>query len=423
MTSLRRRFFTLGTGFCAAAWALAILPVDAVADPAQCLAEAGLTRIVRVRAPDGSSVYARIVSDEDGVPTTVSPVMDAFAPLSDVFDRASDPDVGDSEVWSIEADERSARICSPVQLSQARIDQETHVVVAVGLNYAAHAEEAGGGDVFLFPKPVEPSSPYAIVAPPAAVTLLDYEVELAYVLLSDIDLANLPKRDVFLDRTAFFVANDITDREAIITHAGYSGLGDGFVEAKGQPSFLPTGPWLVRGSDLFAALDACGADGLGIRLDVDEGDGFVNRQNATTAKMIIGPLALLDRIANQIETDGLRTLMPVTRENGIRHYPFAIRASEDSPPILPAGSLVLTGTPEGVAMNVPNIPGLVARALLRLRAPLEQLRQEELARAAEAAPGGYLAAGDRVRASIDGLGTQEFRIAGAGSPVPRDPCE
>ena len=87
-------------------------------------------------------------------------------------------------------------------------------------------------------------------------------------------------------------------------------------------------------------------------------------------------------------------------------------------PRLPAGSLLLTGTPAGVALATPDPLGLVARGALRLRSPFEQFRQEELARAAAREPGGYLAPGDRVRARIAGLGTQIIRIAEPGAPVP-----
>ena len=46
---------------------------------------------------------------------------------------------------------------------------------------------------------------------------------------------------------------------------------------------------------------------------------------------------------------------------------------------------------------------------------LEQFRQEELERVASGEAGGYLAVGDRVRARIDGLGAQIFRIVDATS--------
>lgn len=409
--------------FVVAATPLAVWPVAADADVAGCLDAAALPRVARVRAPDGGSVYARVWEHEDGIPTGVSPIADADVPLREVFDRAASlPPSPPDEIWRIAEDE-GARICSPVRLPQAAIDAETHVVVAAGLNYAAHAEEAGGGEVFLFPKPVEPSAPYGVVAPPAGVTLLDYEVELAYVLLVDIDLSQRPSRETFLASTAFFVANDITDREAIIRHIGFSPPGSGFVEAKGQPGFMPAGPWMVRGSELFEALARCGETGLGIHLEVDEGDGFATRQAATTALMIVKPLELIEQIAQQIETAGLRTDMPVERPDGTRFYPFAVEREPGRGPVLPAGSLVVTGTPAGVAMQAPGVGGLVLRGLVHLRGPIEQLRQEEIARAEADAPGGYLAPGDRVRAGIDGLGTQILRIEAPGSPLPRDACD
>ena len=71
---------------------------------------------------------------------------------------------------------------------------------------------------------------------------------------------------------------------------------------------------------------------------------------------------------------------------------------------------------------MPNRLGLLGRSLIRLRNPLDQLMREQLALAESGEPGGYLAAGDRVRASIDGLGTQIFEVGEAGSPVPADPC-
>jgi hypothetical protein len=118
------------------------------------------------------------------------------------------------------------------------------VVVAAGLNYSGHAEEAGGGDVFVFPKPVEPTGPYSTVSAPTGVTLLDYEVELAFVLLADVSLAALPTWETLLDQSAFFVANDVTDREAIIRNATFTGPGTGSSRRKGNRDSCPR----VRGS-------------------------------------------------------------------------------------------------------------------------------------------------------------------------------
>ena len=97
-----------------------------------------------------------------------------------------------------------------------------------------------------------------------------------------------------------------------------------------------------------------------------------------------------------------------------RYYPIAV-AGPNGRLTLPAGSIVLTGTPDGVALKAPDPLGALARGALNLRGPFEQFRQEELERVASGEAGGYLAVGDRVRARIDGLGAQIFRIVDATS--------
>jgi 2-keto-4-pentenoate hydratase/2-oxohepta-3-ene-1,7-dioic acid hydratase in catechol pathway len=176
---------------------------------------------------------------------------------------------------------------------------------------------------------------------------------------------------------------------------------------------------MVRGTELFAALDACGADGLGLELAVDEGDGFETRQKSTTAAMILDAHSLLVRIAAEVEQVGRETPMPILRDGKPRHYPLAVGAEA---PRLPVGSVILTGTPEGVALQAPSPLGVTLRGILRLRSPFAQALAEERARAAAAVPGGYLEPGDRIRASIDGLGAQIVRVVGADARLPQDPC-
>ncbi|MBW2241601.1 MAG: fumarylacetoacetate hydrolase family protein [Deltaproteobacteria bacterium] len=375
----------------------------------ECLDATNLSRIARVLDPQGRIVYARVTQHEGGHVTRASTLAVASTPLAEVFDRATQP--GGREF--VVSDEQ---VCAVVELPEADIDAETRVIVSTGLNYAAHAEEAGGGDVFLFPKPAAPTRPYARVHAPAGVTLLDYEVELAFVLLEDIDPFDPPSLEVLLEKSAFFLSNDVSDREAIIRNAALSGPGTGFVEAKGQPGFMPAGPWMVRGSDLFAAVRACGADGLGLHLWVgDEGEP---RQDASTARMILQPDELVARIGTWISEHGRRTPMPFMREQQEYFYPFAVG---DQAPKLTAGSIVQTGTPEGVAIHAPNPIGVALRGLLHLRGPFEQFLVEEKARVAN---GGtrYLAPGDIVRTKIDGLGTQLFEIGEPGERAGSHAC-
>lgn len=375
-----------------------------------CLAAKELLRIARVLDPSGELVYARVVAEQNGHVTKASRIAGAATPLAEVFAAAPS---ATGPVFDV-TDER---VCAAVDLSEAAIDAETHVIVSTGLNYAAHAEEAGGGDVFLFPKPAAPTRPYAPVHAPAGVTLLDYEIELAFVLLSEIDPMTPPSRGELLAKTAFFLSNDVSDREPIVREASLSGTSTGFSEGKGQPGFFPSGPWLVRGSDLFAAVAACGGTGLGLQLHV--GDETEPRQDASTSQMILQPEELVARVGTWIPEHGLRSIMHFTRPGGeTRHYPLAVG---EATPRLSAGSIIQTGTPEGVALNAPSPVGVALRGLLRLRGPFSQFLAEEKARVAE---GGtkYLAPGDVVRARIDGLGEQVFPIGAAGGRAAEHPC-
>jgi len=370
-------------------------PLDA------CLGARDLARVARVVDPRGRVVYARVTQQRGGHITRAATLAPDGTPLAAVFDAAAR---ASGEADYPVSDER---VCAVVSLPEPVLDAEEKVVVSTGLNYAAHAEEAGGGDVFLFPKPVAPTPPYARVHPPAGVALLDYEIELAFVLLEDVDPSDPPSREALLADSAFFVTNDISDREPIVRRKALGGPGTGFVLGKGQRGFLPAGPWMMRGSELFAAQQACGASGLGLRLWI--GDEREPRQHASTARMILPPEALVARIGTWIEAHGRRTTMPFVRDGVERFYPLAVG---EAVPRLPAGSIVQTGTPEGVALQAPAPLGVTLRGMLRLRGPFEQFIVEQKARVASGDTR-YLAPGDVVRARIDGLGEQRFEIGEA----------
>ena len=375
-----------------------------------CLAERGLVRIARVVDPAGRVVHARVLEERGGHVTRAAAIAPGDATPAEAFAAAAEPG---GEPFAVTDD----RVCAVVDLPEPVIDSERQVIVSTGLNFAAHAEEAGGGDVFLFPKPSAPTSPYARVHAPAGVTLLDYEVELAFVLLEEVDPFDPPSREALLAKSAFFLSNDVSDREAIVRDAALSGTGTGFSEGKGQPGFFPAGPWMVRGTELFAAAEACEADGLGLRLWVDDEDA--PRQDASTALMILPPEALVARVGSWIREHGFRSIMHFTRPGGERrHYPLAVG---ESAPKLPAGSIIQTGTPEGVALNAPSPLGVALRGLLRLRDPFSQFLVEEKERVAA---GGtrYLAPGQVVRARIDGLGEQRFEIGAAGGSAEPGAC-
>ena len=371
-------------------------------------------RVARVVDPTGTVVYARVVETERGRIRRAATLAPDGTSLADVFERARTEATGE-DAYPVDA----TQVCAVVDLPERDLDAERRVIVSTGLNYAAHAEEAGGGEVFLFPKPSAPTPPYAPVHPPRGTTLLDYEVELAYVLIDTLDPFDPPDRGAFLDGVAFFLSNDVSDREPIIREKALSGPGTGFSEGKGQPGFLPAGPWMVRGRELFAGLEACGASALELTLFVD--DEATPRQRASTERMIVSPEALLPAIGAWIEAHGRRTDMPFTRpgEDTPRFYPFAV---PEASPRLTAGSIVQTGTPEGVALQAPSPLGLVFRGLLRGRGPLAQFVADERARVA-AGDSPYLVPGSVVRARIDGLGEQRFEIGEAGGQAGPHPCD
>jgi 2-keto-4-pentenoate hydratase/2-oxohepta-3-ene-1,7-dioic acid hydratase in catechol pathway len=409
-----------------------LFPLPAVADQTgdnssfeACLNQHAQPRVARVVAETGTVVYARVLQADQGTPSRFATIAPASTALDEVFRLAALGHAGeqalgtDADEFSVEAKQLKSRLCAPTELTRKTLNEGSGFIIAAGLNYQAHAAEAGGGDVFLFPKPSPPTSAYTRVTPPKGVTLLDYEVELGFVLLDDLEPASPIGEKSFLASSAFFVANDISDREPIIAHKGLSGPGTGFADSKGQPTFFPAGPWMVRGTELFAALDACGGKGLTLELSVDEGQGQLLRQSSTTELMIISAQELIARIADEIATAGRVSPMPLREETGDRFYGFATDAER---PVLPAGSIVLTGTPDGVALQPPGKLGLVFRGLVHLRTPFSQLIVEEKARAQAGEPGGYLAAGDIVSARIQGLGTQTFEIGEAGAPLAPDPC-
>ena len=170
---VRKWFATLIAAFHASGGAAASDTVDLDA----CLNELDIPRIARVLDPSGRIVYAQVTAHDEGFITRAATIAQDGTPLAEVFERA--------ENMAADADFAvgNNRVCAVVDLPESDLDAEIRVIVSTGLNYAAHAEEAGGGDVFLFPKPSAPTRPYASVHPRAGVTLFDYEVELAFVLL------------------------------------------------------------------------------------------------------------------------------------------------------------------------------------------------------------------------------------------------
>ena len=177
--------------------------------------------------------------------------------------------------------------------------------VAIGLNYADHAAEAG------LPLPKEPivfmkatssiNGPNDDVVLPRGSVKSDWEVELGVVIGRE---ARYVEVDAALDHVAgYCVVNDVSEREYQIERGGTWDKG------KGCDTFGPVGPWLVT-RDAVPDPQA-----LGLFLDVDG----VRRQTGSTATMVF-PVAEIVAYVSQF-----MSLQP--------------------------GDVITTGTPPGVGMG------------------------------------------------------------------------
>ena len=175
-------------------------------------------------------------------------------------------------------------------------------VVAMGKNYAAHAEEMGGvapEDPVIFLKPNT-----AIIGPNVAIQLpadanpVHHEGELAIVI-------GRPCKDVPAARAAenilgYTIANDVSARD--------QQRKDGqWMRAKGHDTFCPVGPWIVTDLD---------PSDLDLRTEVSRSGVSEVRQHSRTSLMIHDVGAIVEWVS------AVMTLLP--------------------------GDLILTGTPEGV---------------------------------------------------------------------------
>jgi 2-keto-4-pentenoate hydratase/2-oxohepta-3-ene-1,7-dioic acid hydratase in catechol pathway len=204
--------------------------------------------------------------------------------------------------------------------------------IAAGTNFRAHAEEVGLDEgPFLFPKLTRASAWDAGVP---ARTRLDYEVELCAVTLG-VYSADGPAP------LGFVLCNDFTDRWALLTEIDLDApMGQsGFPDAKGGAGMLPIGPFL-----LVPSRDAEFHRRLEIGLAVNDR----LRQRDSAGLMIWSPHEIVRYALENCET------------------PFVSAAgSHRLTPCdaVPEATLILTGTPAGVAFHFLNIwrPGSYLR--------------------------------------------------------------
>lgn len=195
--------------------------------------------------------------------------------------------------------------------------------IAVGTNYAEHAEEASVEDgPFLFPKYVTPTGARAPI--PLGDGLLDYEVELCLVTTAPTAVAEAAQGGLIL-------CNDVTDRALLLRTLNTDDptSGEGFTDGKSAPGFLPVGDLYIVPRDLNAFVE-----GLTLQLSVNG----IERQRSAVTQWI---------------WDFDRTLSETGQASGRswnwREGTARLPVTEDG--IIPARTLVLAGTPSGTIFS------------------------------------------------------------------------
>lgn len=196
--------------------------------------------------------------------------------------------------------------------------------IAAGTNFRAHAEEVGLDDgPFLFPKL---SRATAWNAPVPAQGRLDYEAELCAVTLTAYATgAPAP--------FGYVLCNDFTDRWQLLAEIDLdTPMGrSGFADAKGGAGMLPVGPFLVVPRR---------ADGFHDELEIGLAVNAELRQRDMGGLMIWSPGEIARNTLAQCEA------------------PFVSTAGEHrlTPcDAIPEATLLLTGTPAGVAFHYLNV--------------------------------------------------------------------
>ena len=180
-------------------------------------------------------------------------------------------------------------------------------IIAIGLNYADHAREAGmdlPSEPVVFSKaPSSYSGPDDPVLIPRGSSKTDWEVELGVVIGKRAEY--LADEAAALAHVAgYCVCNDVSERAFQLER------GPTWIKGKSARTFCPTGPWLVTRDEIPDP------QALAMTLTVN---GEV-RQRGNTSTMIFG-VAHLVRYLSQFM-------------------------------VLEAGDLILTGTPPGVGMGM-----------------------------------------------------------------------
>lgn len=179
-------------------------------------------------------------------------------------------------------------------------------VVCIGMNYAAHAAESGALPptipvVFLKPNNTV-AGPYDAAPIPPLSAKYDWEVELGIVVGREVSyLSSFEETAAAV--AGYVVANDLSEREYQIP-----GAAGQWTKGKSLPKSTPLGPWFVPAADVDA-------NNLQLR-------SWVNgepRQDSNTADLIFDVPTIIHHLSQYM--------------------------------VLEPGDVILTGTPEGVALS------------------------------------------------------------------------
>jgi 2-keto-4-pentenoate hydratase/2-oxohepta-3-ene-1,7-dioic acid hydratase in catechol pathway len=247
-------------------------------------------RIARVEAPTGT--YLARIDGENAIPVAAAEDRPFADPLRDALATGVDPATAPAVSDPVPLD--SYRLLAPLVAPQK--------VLAIGLNYADHAREAG----------VEPpAAPVAfvktnnsIIGPDEAIryhkeatSQVDYEAELAAVIGRR--ARNVAEDDALDHVFGYTACNDVSARDAQFPDRQW-------VRGKSFDTFCPIGPWVVTGDEVGDPQT------LGIACRVNG----ATLQDSSTAEMVFGVAQLVSYLSR------FMTLEP--------------------------GDIIVTGTPAGV---------------------------------------------------------------------------
>ncbi|MEJ2086134.1 MAG: hypothetical protein P8Y44_10720 [Acidobacteriota bacterium] len=272
----------------------------------------------------------------------------------EIAERLLDPETREKEKAtrfeeSIDPNELGSTILAPVDLFQDDLLISSRLVLGVEFNYQDHDSESDLAGS-LFRRQVVPTGAYTPLPlgparPPleGSRRLVDYGVEIGFVILEDLFLDDLPVDfEALRQRIAFFTANEVTDVMPILLQ-GEAGL----------------------------------------------------------AEALRGPLEILQEI-KEVWSERKQ------QQAGLEQASLANEV--DGRGVIPAGSLVLTGSPRGTALEIPR--GLDRLRLLALGNLTSRGAGVAFAKhcVMYRREMGFLSLGDRVETRVQHLGRQIWTV-------------